>query len=670
MRRELSWLWRDRRPADLFADWLSGDATVEERTRFFAEDTTARYIDERLRKTKMPARRRNAARGCLAWIAGELDLSRGEIFFTALALAAARDGGVGQMIAALQGDPSRQLPTLGLAQRLWDDVHELPSLSSDAHPLFARGVLRRHDTGNEWTSPVFMPMAVVRQVEARSRRPDVPELESVAEPDATTGDAHASVEIELLASRLAELPRSMQVVPVAVPFSGRLDARRAATALRSIAALTGRPICAIRPGAAVRSSTLENAALACWLFGSDLLLPADATEVGWQNRLRPFPIYVFAARDDTNAPAAQALPTLTIAAPDFAERRELWRSAFERLGLAADPEALRETAYRFRIDAAAIADIAETLSRGPVPVTLDRMIAACRQQVGSLIGPQAALITPRFRRDELVLDAERGEQFDRLLAAMRNLSRIHAEWGTGHAWSDAGISALFAGPSGTGKTMAAEVLAAELDVPMYRIDLSQIMDKYIGETEKNLRRLFDAAEQAEVLLFFDEADSVFGQRVQTRTANDRFANMDVSYLLERMDRFRGLAILATNRKKDIDEAFLRRLRYTIEFPIPSEAERKRIWRKTIPPQVSTEQVDFDLLAREFALAGGNIRSIVLNACLAAAALAREPALRMEIVMDAVHREYEKIGRPFTREQKDQWVVGASAARPGRLGVVR
>jgi SpoVK/Ycf46/Vps4 family AAA+-type ATPase len=146
--------------------------------------------------------------------------------------------------------------------------------------------------------------------------------------------------------------------------------------------------------------------------------------------------------------------------------------------------------------------------------------------------------------------------------------------------------------------------------------------------------------------------------------------MDVSYLLERMDRVRGLAVLATNRKKDIDEAFLRRLRYTIEFPIPSEVERKRIWQKTIPPQVSTRDVDFDLLAGEFALSGGNIRSIVLNACLAAAASAREPALSMDVVLDAVHREYEKIGRPFTPEQKSRWSVRAPAAPTGRLGVVR
>jgi SpoVK/Ycf46/Vps4 family AAA+-type ATPase len=271
---------------------------------------------------------------------------------------------------------------------------------------------------------------------------------------------------------------------------------------------------------------------------------------------------------------------------------------------------------------------------------------------------------PRFCRAELVLDQERGAQFDQLLAAMKNLSRVHADWGTGRVWADSGISALFAGPPGTGKTMAAEVLAGELRLPLFHVDLSQVVNKYIGETEKNLRKLFDAAEQADIVLFFDEAESLFGQRMQARSSNDRFANLEISYLLERMDRFRGLAILATNRRKDLDEAFLRRLRYVIEFPLPAESERLAIWKLSIPQQISAEGVDFSFLAREFALPGGNIRSIVLNACLKAAASQQQPALDMPTLMDAIDREYEKLGRPLSREQKMQLLSGGA----GSLGV--
>jgi len=221
------------------------------------------------------------------------------------------------------------------------------------------------------------------------------------------------------------------------------------------------------------------------------------------------------------------------------------------------------------------------------------------------------------------------------------------------------------------------VLAAQLQLPMYRIDLSQVVNKYIGETEKNLRRLFDAGEQADVLLFFDEADALFGQRTQVRSSNDRFANLEVSYLLERMENFRGLAVLATNRKKDLDEAFLRRLRYVIEFPLPGEAERASIWRKAIPAEVSVDGIEFDTLSREFALSGGHIRSIVLNACLQAAAQdptsspvpSPAPRLTMENLMRGIAREFEKLGRPLSAQQRES-SQPSKPAPPARIPEAR
>jgi vesicle-fusing ATPase len=217
-------------------------------------------------------------------------------------------------------------------------------------------------------------------------------------------------------------------------------------------------------------------------------------------------------------------------------------------------------------------------------------------------------------------------------------------------WNEGGITALFAGPPGTGKTMAAEILAHQLDLPMYRIDLSQVANKYIGETEKNLKRLFDAADVSDCVLFFDEADSLFGRRTETRDAHDRYANLEISYLLDRMERFKGLAILASNRKKDLDEAFLRRLRYVIDFPLPSREQRLQIWSRSIPPGVGRDSVDLEFLARSFPLAGGHIRSIVFNACLQAAHRRAGRELGMEEIMIAVKREYDKLRRPLTLEQ--------------------
>jgi SpoVK/Ycf46/Vps4 family AAA+-type ATPase len=290
------------------------------------------------------------------------------------------------------------------------------------------------------------------------------------------------------------------------------------------------------------------------------------------------------------------------------------------------------------------------------------------------MGDLAQPVTPRFRAEELVLPAKQQALFQDVYQAMKSLTEVHYGWGTARAWNECGVSVLFAGPPGTGKTMAAEVLAAKLKLPMYRIDLSQVVNKYIGETEKNLKRLFDAADISDTLLFFDEADALFGRRTEVKDAHDRYANLEISYLLERMERFKGLAILATNRKKDLDEAFLRRLRYIIDFPLPDVNERRRIWQQVIPDHVDGSQLNVDFLAKQFPLAGGHIRSIVFNACLQAAGNGKGVwgegeigrggeavpldswegkglhPLPMEPVVIAVKREYDKLNRSVSLQQ--------------------
>src|SRR6185369_16669411 len=180
-----------------------------------------------------------------------------------------------------------------------------------------------------------------------------------------------------------------------------------------------------------------------------------------------------------------------------------------------------------------------------------------------------------------------------------------------------GISALFAGDSGTGKTMAAEGIANQLQLDLYRIDLSAVVSKYIGETEKNLRRLFDAAENGGAILFFDEADALFGKRSEVKDSHDRYANIEINYLLQRIEAYRGLAILATNMKGALDQAFLRRLRFLVDFPYPRRAERQTIWQGIFPRQTKTERLEFDRLA-QLDLTGGNIQNVALNAAFPAA----------------------------------------------------
>ena len=249
-----------------------------------------------------------------------------------------------------------------------------------------------------------------------------------------------------------------------------------------------------------------------------------------------------------------------------------------------------------------------------------------------------------------------GRQLREIADQVAGRSRVYEAWGFGAKLSRGrGIGALFAGPSGTGKTLAAEVLAAHLDLDLYRIDLSGVVSKYIGETEKNLRRVFDAAEQSGAILFFDEADALFGRRSEVKDSHDRYANIEVSYLLQRMEDYRGLAILATNLKSHLDPAFLRRLRFLVDFPFPDAAQRQRIWRRVFPPQAAVEGLDWAALAR-LEIPGGNIQTIALNASFLAAG-AGAP-IRMEHVFHAARREYAKLDRLITETEFGPRLRGA------------
>lgn len=236
-----------------------------------------------------------------------------------------------------------------------------------------------------------------------------------------------------------------------------------------------------------------------------------------------------------------------------------------------------------------------------------------------------------------------------LAGHLRDSWRVNRNWG----WADRnprglGAAALFAGPSGTGKTLAAEVLAGVLSLDLYRIDLSQVVSKYIGETEKNLARIFAAAEDGGAILLFDEADALFGKRSEVKDSHDRYANVEVSYLLQKMEAYRGLAILTTNQKSALDTAFLRRLRYVLTFPFPDAPARAEIWARVFPSETPRKGIDPQALAR-LNIAGGSIRSIALNAAYLAAAVP-EP-VQMRHIRRAARREYAKLEKPFSAAEQ-------------------
>ncbi len=280
--------------------------------------------------------------------------------------------------------------------------------------------------------------------------------------------------------------------------------------------------------------------------------------------------------------------------------------------------------------------------------------STARAQASCSMDGLAERIAPRRSLDDLVLPAEQLHQIQEIASQVKHRSRVYEQWGFGNKLNRGrGIAALFAGPSGTGKTMAAEVLANHLDLDLYRIDLASVISKYIGETEKNLRRVFDAAEESGAILFFDEADALFGKRSEVRDSHDRYANIEINYLLQRMEDYRGLAILATNRKSLLDHAFLRRLRFLVDFPFPSMADRVRIWQGAFPAQAEKEPLDYEFLGR-LEVAGGSISNIALNAAFLAAG--QGSSIHMHHVLTAARREYAKIDKLMVEGEFGRYAV--------------
>jgi hypothetical protein len=277
--------------------------------------------------------------------------------------------------------------------------------------------------------------------------------------------------------------------------------------------------------------------------------------------------------------------------------------------------------------------------------------AAVRRLASGHLDALAVQIRPSRAWTDLVLPPDQLDELHELVARHRHRETVHERWGF-PAVPSPGLVALFAGPSGTGKTLAAEVVAGQLGLDAYKVDLSAVVSKYIGETEKNLERIFSGASAGNVVLFFDEADALFGKRSEVGDAHDRYANIEVSYLLQRLESYPGMVVMATNLHRNIDAAFLRRIHVSVEFPMPDEEGRRAIWALSFPPEAPTEALDVDFLARQFRISGGSIR----NASLTAAFLAADAGTRitMELVVLGLKREFQKLGRLRTEAEFDRY----------------
>lgn len=304
-----------------------------------------------------------------------------------------------------------------------------------------------------------------------------------------------------------------------------------------------------------------------------------------------------------------------------------------------------------KIKAACLTTVEEEREKAPLA---EKLWHFCRTQARPQLDDLAQRVESKASWEDLILPEKIKTVLQQLASQVRQRAKVYQKWGLASgSGRGLGVSALFAGESGTGKTLAAEVLANEFKLDLYRIDLSRVVSKYIGETEKNLDRIFNAAEGGGVVLLFDEADALFGKRTQVKDSHDRHANVEVSFLLQRMEAYQGLAILTTNLKDSLDQAFMRRLRFIVSFPFPDAGSRSQIWQRMYPQQTPTKGLEYECLG-QLSMTGGSIRNIALNAAFLAAE--DEGAVMMKHILAATKAEAMKVGKILTERETAGWLV--------------
>jgi SpoVK/Ycf46/Vps4 family AAA+-type ATPase len=342
--------------------------------------------------------------------------------------------------------------------------------------------------------------------------------------------------------------------------------------------------------------------------------------------------------------------------PSFPLRKQLWTSFLNGNAVDVDIDAL---SVKFKFSGGQIKDAIFTAqnaarAKGRSGLSMEDLYQGCRAQSGNTISAMARKIQTRYVWEDIVLPKDTKDQLKEVAGHIKYRGIVYSDWGFDRKLSmGKGLNILFSGPSGTGKTMAAEIIARETQLDIYKIDLSNVVSKYIGETEKNLSRIFKEAETSNAILFFDEADALFGKRSEVKDAHDRYANIEIGYLLQKMEEYDGVVILATNLSKNIDDAFLRRMQIVIEFPFPDETQRKLIWTGIFPKESPLAgDIDYKFLSEKIKLAGGNIKNMALSAAFYAAENSGE--IDMHHIMHAARREYQKVGKPFLKSDFEQY----------------
>ena len=626
-----------------------------------------------LHQPEAPAAEATPAATQLGWLRDAFGLGAFDTALLLVALAPELDLRYQRIYGFLQDDVTKRRATVDLALNLLCAT-AVDKLARRAHftpaaPLLRGGLLRLVADQEEVEPPLLARYLKVDDQIVRWLLGE-PGLDARLAPFAQLLEACEADELSLPAEWRQALPAACAQAlrggePLRLYFRGRAGTgRRRAT--ETLAAVGGASMLAVRLDEALRAGAdvaeiLRLAFREAWY--RDALLYLEGMDELRADGARPAldvlltelaghpGVAVLSGTRQWTPAATGPLGIVSVDFPvhGFAERRSRWRDAAAADGVALRPSDLDLLAGRFRLTSRQIADATRSATvaarlRAGGPPALPDLMAAARAQAGHGLAALAVKQQPMATFDDLVLPEDELQQLRELCGRVAQRERVLDEWGFGGRSSlGHAVSALFTGPSGAGKTMGAEIVAGELGFDLYRIDLSRVVSKYVGETEKNLDGVFTAAEDANAILFFDEADALFGKRSVVHDAHDRYANVEVAYLLQKMEEYDGLAILATNLRDNLDDAFARRLAFTVHFPFPDEASRRRIWTGVWPLQTPlADDLDLDLLARELKVSGGSIRNIALAAAFLAAG--DGDAVGMGHLLHAARREYQKLGR--------------------------
>jgi len=410
----------------------------------------------------------------------------------------------------------------------------------------------------------------------------------------------------------------------------------------------------------IREAQLQHSCL--YLEGFDALFKEENTGINIRNlilKLDDFPNLIFLSSEETWEPqvalAKHRYINFNIPLPSFTHRKQIWSSFLESYSTIIDDADINALATKFNFSGGQIKDTIYTANNIAMLRTPDvsglsvhDLYEGAKARSNKKLGELAKKIIPLHTWEDIILPADIKAQLKEIRIYIKHKGTVYSDWKFDKKISlGKGLNTLFSGPSGTGKTMAAQIIARQAQLDIYKIDLSSVVSKYIGETEKNLSKIFKEAETSNAILFFDEADALFGKRSEVKDAHDRYANIETGYLLQKMEEYEGVVILATNLSKNIDDAFLRRMQFIVEFPFPDKTLRKQIWIKIFPEEAPlSNDINFDFISEKLKLAGGNIKNIAIASAFYAAD--RSERIKMSHIMHAAKREYQKMGKTFLK----------------------